>query len=144
MVAVDRIINHADSFCGSLWPGKNYLPAYGHASGKFQLIPWGTDQAFQSWVSPKFGVSNGTPGKNGKQWYGCDLMKDCFENQECEADYDAAYNQVVDTIRASRQELLHYVALASSQVDSDKVARGHPHGETFNNDTDIAKIIEKL
>ena len=114
------------------------------ADGKFQLIPWGTDQAFQSMVSPMFGVSYGTPGKNGKQWYGCDLMKDCFENQECEADYDAAYNQVVDTIRASRQELLHYVALASSQVDSEKVARGHQNVENLNNDTDIAKIIEKL
>ena len=141
MVAVDRIINHADSLCGSTWTGNNYLLAHGHASGKFQLIPWGTDKSFQSWVSPKFGHT-GTPGKNGKQWYGCDLMKDCFENQECEDDYDAAYNQVVDTTRASRQELLHYIALASSQVDNEKIARDHPNN--FWNDTDIAKVIEKL
>ena len=134
MAAVDRIINHADSWCGSSWTGTNYLLAYGHASGKFQLIPWGTDTTFQSWANSNFGASSAPPEKNGKQWYGCDLMKDYCENQECEDDYDAAHSQAVDTTRASRQEVLDHVALANSQAD-EKGSRA---------DEKVTKVIEEL
>ena len=117
MAAVDRIISHGDSWCGNGYKGKNYLLTYGHTSEKFQLIPWSTDTAFQDWW--------GNPGKNSKTWYACDLMKDCLKNQQCEDDYDAAYSRVVGTIRASRQELLDYIALASSQENhkDDMLAR---------------------
>ena len=114
MAAVDRIINHADSWCGRAHSGKNYLLAYGHVTEKFQLIPWSTDTAWQSWTGW------GTPGGNGKEWYKCGLMEGCLKNQGCEDDYDTAYSQVVRTIRESRQEILDYIELASSQEPQKK------------------------
>jgi len=132
MAAVDRIINNGDSWCGrNGLSGRNYLLAYGHASGKFQLIPWGTDMTFQmNW----WGYSK--PGQSGKEWYSCGLMKDCLKNQECEDDYDAAYSQAVDTIRASRQELLDHIALANSQADEK--------GSLSPVRPAITKVIEEL
>ena len=72
-VAVDRIVNHWDGFCARWRFGNNFRVQHRIATGLFQIMPWGVDQALQSKVVPPIG------------FHTCLQMKACLADTSCAA-----------------------------------------------------------
>jgi hypothetical protein len=100
MWAVEKYIDHWDGYSGHTEPAQagerpNNYYLYGEPSGRFQMLPWGTDQA---WI-PTIEVE--TPGRevtfDGK---GGVLFNKCLEDEECFRLYWEALRAVTSTIAA--------------------------------------------
>jgi hypothetical protein len=100
MWAVEKYIDHWDGYSGHTdqaqaeageRPNNYYL--YSDSSGRFQMVPWGTDQ---TWI-PTIGV--GTPGRevtfDGR---GGVFFNKCLEDEECFRAYWAGLNFATHTI----------------------------------------------
>ncbi len=74
MWAVERYLAHWDGYSG--YPPNNYY-LYSEPSGRFQMLPWGTDQTIEHWWMP-FG------GKGGE------LFEQCQADPACAQDYREA------------------------------------------------------
>jgi spore coat protein CotH len=84
MWAVEKYIDHWDGYSGHaiplLRPNNYYL--YSDPSGRFQMLPWGTDQ---TWI-PTIGV--GTPGREVTfDGHGGVLFDKCLEDAACRLSY---------------------------------------------------------
>ena len=95
MWAVEKYIDHWDGYSGhavpTFRPNNYYL--YSDLSGRFQMLPWGTDQA---WI-PTFGV--GTPGREVTfDGEGGVLFNKCLEDEACFRAYWEALRGVRDAI----------------------------------------------
>lgn len=95
MWAVEKYIDHWDGYSGHAIPNfrpNNYY-LYSDPSGRFQMLPWGTDQA---WI-PTFGV--GTPERevtfNGE---GGVLFNECLDDEACFQTYWQALQGARDAI----------------------------------------------
>lgn len=99
MWAVEKYIDHWDGYSGhalalaGLRPNNYYL--YSDAAGRFQMLPWGTDQTY----IPTIGV--GTPGRevlfDGE---GGVLFNLCLEDEACGRMYWEALSEVTDVVAA--------------------------------------------
>jgi spore coat protein CotH len=93
MWAVEKYVDHWDGYSGhalaGLRPNNYYL--YGDATGRFQMLPWGTDQTY----IPTIGV--GTPGRevlfDGE---GGVLFDRCLEDDACFRMYWEALSEVTE------------------------------------------------
>lgn len=100
MWAVEKYIDHWDGYSGHTdqaqaengeRPNNYYL--FSDPSGRFQMLPWGTDQ---TWI-PTIGV--GTPGREVTfDGTGGVLFNKCLEDEECFRAYWEALGNVTDTI----------------------------------------------
>lgn len=100
MWAVEKYIDHWDGYAGHTdqaqaeaeeRPNNYYL--YSDPSGRFQMMPWGTDQ---SWI-PTIGV--GTPGREVTfGGPGGLLFNKCLKDKECFRAYWAGLNLATQTI----------------------------------------------
>lgn len=95
MWAVEKYIDHWDGYSGhvepfqaALRPNNYYL--YSDLMGRFQMLPWGTDQA---WVFTK-GVSGREVTFDGS---GGVLFNKCLEERECFRAYWAGLNLITHT-----------------------------------------------
>lgn len=108
MWAVEKYIDHWDGYSGHAIPGfrpNNYY-LYSDPSGRFQMLPWGADQA---WI-PTIGVE--TPGREVTfDGEGGVLFNKCLEDEACFRAYWEALSGVRDSIAQ-----LNPVALAKSTV----------------------------
>ena len=80
MWAVEKYIDHWDGYSGhaeaGLRPNNYYL--YSEPSGRFQMLPWGTDQ---TWIPT---INVGTPGREVTfDGEGGVLFNRCLEDEEC-------------------------------------------------------------
>jgi hypothetical protein len=76
MWAVEKYIGHWDGYAGEegpLKPNNYYL--YSDPTGRFQMLPWGTDNTWQPYRRPTFGGDAGL------------LFDDCLADPACEALY---------------------------------------------------------
>jgi hypothetical protein len=109
MWAVEKYIDHWDGYSGHAIPGfrpNNYY-LYSDPSGRFQMLPWGTDQA---WI-PTIGVE--TPGREVTfDGEGGVLFNKCLEDKACFRAYWEALRDVRDAISQ-----LDPAALAESTAD---------------------------
>jgi hypothetical protein len=110
MWAVEKYSGHWDGYAGmaidSLRPNNYYL--YSDPDGRFQMLPWGTDQ---TWEEPiQFGTAGGT------------LFNGCLADAACEGIYRAAAAAALETIpslpldtatRCTAQRLKAFQALES-------------------------------
>jgi spore coat protein CotH len=124
MWAVEKYIDHWDGYSGHaepfLRPNNYYL--YSEPSGRFQMLPWGTDQ---TWI-PTIGV--GTPGREVTfDGEGGVLFDKCLEDEACFRMYWEALRQVTSTITA-----LEPAALAEATAEllepwqAEEIAHGRP------------------
>jgi hypothetical protein len=95
MWAVEKYIDHWDGYSGhaipSFRPNNYYL--YSDPAGRFQMLPWGTDQA---WV-PTIGVE--TPGREVTfDGEGGVLFNKCLEDEDCSRAYWEAVRDVHEAI----------------------------------------------
>jgi len=95
MWAVEKYIDHWDGYSGhaeaGLRPNNYYL--YSDPAGRFQMLPWGTDQ---TWI-PTIGV--GLPHREVTfDGNGGVLFNKCLEDSECFRAYWAALNLVTHTL----------------------------------------------
>ena len=92
MWAVEKYIDHWDGYAGHVEDGQerpNNFYLYSDPSGRFQMLPWGTDQ---TWI-PTIGV--GTPGREVTfDGAGGLLFNKCLEDDECFRLYWGALNLV--------------------------------------------------
>jgi CotH protein len=71
MWAAERYLGHWDGYSA---PAVNNYYLFSDATGSFQMLPWGTDQALVSWWMP-FSSSGGV------------LFEQCLDDEECGAAY---------------------------------------------------------
>jgi hypothetical protein len=95
MWAVEKYIDHWDGYSGhaeaGLRPNNYYL--YSDPTGKFQMLPWGTDQ---TWI-PTIGV--GTPQREVTfDGHGGLLFDKCLADSECFRSYWEALQGVTGTV----------------------------------------------
>jgi CotH protein len=96
MWAVEKYIDHWDGYSGHTEPGlqrpNNYY-LYSEPSGRFQMLPWGTDQ---TWI-PTIGV--GTPQREVTfDGHGGVLFDECLDDAECFRAYWEALQSVTGSI----------------------------------------------
>lgn len=95
MWAVEKYIDHWDGYSGHAIPGlrpNNYY-LYSEPSGRFQMLPWGTDQ---TWI-PTIGV--GTPGREVTfDGDGGVLFDKCLEDPACFRAYWEALGELKSEI----------------------------------------------
>jgi CotH protein len=109
MWAVEKYIDHWDGYSGhaeaGLRPNNYYL--FSELSGRFQMLPWGTDQ---TWI-PTIGV--GTPGREVTfDGHGGVLFDKCLEDPQCKLSYWEALGSVTKAV-----EGLDPDALATQSAD---------------------------
>jgi hypothetical protein len=98
MWAVEKYIDHWDGYSGHTEPAQagerpNNYYLFSEPSGRFQMLPWGTDQ---TWI-PTIGV--GTPGREVTfDGSGGVLFNKCLEDDECLRAYWEALRDVTATI----------------------------------------------
>jgi hypothetical protein len=91
MWAVEKYIDHWDGYAGHAIPGfrpNNYY-LYSDPSGRFQMLPWGTDQA---WVFTEGGREVTFDGEGGV------LFNKCLEDEQCFRAYWTALNGVTQAV----------------------------------------------
>lgn len=103
MWAVEKYIDHWDGYSGhaipKFRPNNYYL--YSEPSGRFQMLPWGTDQA---WI-PTIGV--GTPGREVTfDGEGGVLFNKCLEDAQCRVSYWEALQQATSSIATIKPSTL--------------------------------------
>jgi spore coat protein CotH len=93
MWAVEKYIEHWDGYSGhaeaNLRPNNYYL--FSEPSGRFQMLPWGTDQ---TWLPTK-GIANREVTFDG---HGGVLFDKCLEDSECFHAYGRALRGVRNTV----------------------------------------------
>jgi hypothetical protein len=94
MWAVEKYIEHWDGYAGHTELGQerpNNYYLYSEPSGRFQMLPWGTDQTWQpTALIPGREVTFGGPGGV--------LFNKCLEDKECFRVYWAKLNLATQTI----------------------------------------------
>ncbi len=80
-MAVETLILHWDGYTTA----NNYRLYHDPSTGRFQILPWGTDQTF---ISASYGPY---------QTYGL-LLLYCLQNAGCKARYEAALREAADTM----------------------------------------------
>ena len=107
--AVDQIINHYDGMC---MHHNNWRVHRDAITGRFQVLPWGTDMSF----------SSSKPVSHKKLI--CLQMRACFENAECSSEYAAEFADITTTLAARRQELVdlnNLMKKQGAQGDADAI-----------------------
>ncbi|MBN1335114.1 MAG: CotH kinase family protein [Deltaproteobacteria bacterium] len=80
--AIETLVLHWDGYTTQ----NNYRVYHDPATGRFQILPWGTDQTFISTFDP---------------WYGYGLVFTyCLENTACAARYERALLEVADLVES--------------------------------------------
>jgi CotH protein len=123
MWGVEKYIAHWDGYAGHTEPGQerpNNYYLYSEPSGRFQMLPWGTDQ---TWVS-----TDGIPSREVTfDGHGGVLFNKCLEDSECFRAYWAGLNLATHTIPG-----LDPAALAEETVEllapwqAEERANGRP------------------
>jgi spore coat protein CotH len=130
MWAVEKYIDHWDGYSGHAIPGlrpNNYY-LYSEPSGRFQMLPWGTDQA---WI-PTIGV--GTPGREVTfDGEGGVLFNKCLEDAACRVSYWEALLQATSSIAAIKPSALafHTASLLApwQELEGEESTRGEHDNE---------------
>ncbi|HKT83011.1 MAG TPA: CotH kinase family protein [Solirubrobacterales bacterium] len=127
MWAVEKYIDHWDGYSGHAEPSQagerpNNYYLYSEATGRFQMLPWGTDQA---WV-PTIDVE--TPGREVTfDGPGGILFNKCLEDEECFNVYWQALRDATDAIAAlDPQVLAEDIAGMLASWQAKEIADGRP------------------
>lgn len=133
MWAVEKYIDHWDGYSGHTdsvqaehheRPNNYYL--YSEPTGRFQMLPWGTDQA---WI-PTIGVE--TPGREVTfDGPGGVLFNKCLEDEQCFNLYWASLRDVTSAIAVlDPQTLAEETAGLLAPWQAEEVAHGRPEHDT--------------
>ena len=102
VMAADIILGHWDSMCSA---GNKFLLAHDAATDRFDVLPWGTDQAFSD-IRRHGGL---------EQEHMCIQMMACHSNAACHEQYNLVREGLLSTFNTAREELLGYHAMARQQ-----------------------------
>ena len=92
MWAVENYVGHWDGYAGAPDDSEHDLPnnyyLFSDAAGRFQMLPWGTDQTWE--LDSPFDTSFDDGGGL--------LFEDCLADLSCAEDYEAAATEVLETV----------------------------------------------
>jgi len=132
-MAMDRLVNHSDSLCGSLLKnspihGNNFM-LY-HDGVKFGVIPWGLDETLKGVDKPMW---------KRKNFDGCVQLQACFDDTilpGCKKDYVRIFRELIALFEDRTDELYSLIDIAESQVRAISPDVPPP--------TDIRKYLSEL